>query len=78
MEKAFDTIPRLSVLEVLLEYGIGKHLVEVIRRLYINMLGQVAGDNKYFKSTIGIRRGYPMSPLHFSLFFDRVVKHVET
>ena len=44
-EKAFDRVPRLRMLEVLLEYGIDKHLVEVIRRLYINTLGQVAGDN---------------------------------
>ena len=27
---------------------------------------------------IGVRQGYPISPLLFSLFFDRVVKHVET
>ena len=33
------------MLEVLLEYGIDEHLVEVICRLYTNMLGQVAGDN---------------------------------
>ena len=66
------------MLEVLLEYGIDKHIVEVIRRLYTNTLGQVAGDNQYFKSTMGIRQGCPMSPLLFSLFFDRVVQHVTT
>ena len=45
LEKVFDTVPRSRMLEVLLEYGIDKHLVEVIRRLYTNMLGQVVGDN---------------------------------
>ena len=45
LEKAFDTVPRSRMLEVLLEYGIDKHLVEVIRRLYTNTLEQVAGDS---------------------------------
>ena len=45
LEKAFDTVPRSHMLQVLLEYGIDKHIVEVIRRLYVNTLGKVAGDN---------------------------------
>ena len=45
LEKAFVTVPRLHMLEVLLEYGIDKHIVDVIRRLYTNTLGQVAADN---------------------------------
>ena len=45
LEKAFDTVPRSGMLEVLLEYGIDEHLVEVICRLYTNTLGQVVGDN---------------------------------
>ena len=66
------------MLEVLLKNGIDKNLVEVIRRLYTNTLGQVLGDNYYFKSTMGVRQGCPMSPLLFSLFFGRVVQHVTT
>ena len=66
------------MLEVLLKYGIDEHLVEVILRLYTNMLGQVAGDKYNLKTKMGVRQGYPMSPLFFSLFFDRVVIHVAT
>ena len=45
LEKAFDTVPRSHMLQVLLDYGIDKHIVEVIRRLYVNTLVYVAGDN---------------------------------
>ena len=45
LEKAFDMVPRSRMLEVLLKYGINKHLVKVIHRLYTNTLGQVVGDN---------------------------------
>ena len=45
LEKAFDTVPWSHMLEVLLEYGIDKYLVEVIHRLYTNTLEQVAGNN---------------------------------
>ena len=38
-------VPRSRMLEMLLEYGIDKHLPEVICRLYTNMQGQVVGDN---------------------------------
>ena len=45
LEKVFDMAPNLHMLEVLLKFGIDKHLVEVIHRLYSNAQGQVAGDN---------------------------------
>ena len=78
MEKAFDTVPRARLMEVLQQqYHIDPNMVEVIRRMYIDTQGQVAGGTARFTTTMGVRQGCPMSPLLFSLFFDRVIYYIQ-
>ena len=52
-------------------------MVEVIRRMYIDTQGQVAGGTAWFTTTMGVWQGCPMLPLLFSLFFDRVVYYIQ-
>ena len=44
LDKAFDTVPRDQLINVLHEKGLDAHMIEAIRHLYINTIGQVAGD----------------------------------
>ena len=60
------------------EYDVDCHMLEIIKRMYINTFGQVAGGQERFSTTIRVRQGCPMSPLLFALFFDRVVKYIQT
>ena len=53
LEKAFDTVNRARLLEVLQEYRVNPDMLEVIHHLYINTRGYIAGDNEFFCSTMG-------------------------
>ncbi len=49
--------------------------VDVIRRLYrdaCSLVNGVDADDTRVHTNIGIKQGCPMSPLLFSIFFDRV------
>ena len=45
--------------------------------MYIDTQGQVAGGTARFTTAMGVQQGCPMSPLLFSLFFDRVIYHIQ-
>ena len=45
--------------------------------MYVNTRGQAAGSSDTFGTTTGVRQGCPLSPLLFSLFFDRVVAYIQ-
>ena len=55
LEMAFDTVNRAWLLEVLQEYGLSSDMLEVIHSLNVNTRGYVAGANKFFCSTMGVR-----------------------
>ena len=77
LEKAFDTVLRKRLMNVLLEhYGVSHDMVETIRRMYVDTKGQAAGASTFFDTTMGVKQGCPLSPLLFSLFFDRVVAYI--
>ena len=77
LEKAFDTVNWARLLEVLQDYEVNPDMLEVIRCLYINTRGYIAGDNEFFCSTMGVRQGCPLSPLLFGFYFNRVVQHID-
>ena len=54
LEKVFDTVNQLWLLEVLQGYGVGPDMLEAICRLYINTQGQVTGCNEFSCSTMGL------------------------
>ena len=79
MPSPFDTVPRQHLLEVLAdEYGLDKSMLEAIRRVLTDTRGQVPGGKQPFQTTMGVKQGCPMSPLLFALYFDRVVKYIQT
>ena len=78
MEKAFDMVPCQCLVHVLLNhYSINSDMLETIRRMYTNTLGQVAGRTKLFTTMMGVHQRCPMSPLLFALFFDCVVQFIK-
>ena len=54
LEKAFNTVNRAWLLEVLEGYGVGPDMLEAICCIYINTRGQVSEDNEFFCSTMGV------------------------
>ena len=78
LEKAFDTVPRSALIELLLShFGLSPSIVECIRRMYVEVCGTVRGSDTRVGMTMGVKQGCPMSPLLFGLFFDRVVAFIE-
>ena len=52
-------------------------MLESIRYILINTRGQVWDDKDDFDTTMGVKWGCPMSPLLFSLYFDRVINYLQ-
>ena len=61
---------------LLCECGLDPSIVEVVRRMYQDVAGQVVGDSSTFGMMSGVKQGCPASPLLFSIFFDRVASFV--
>ena len=77
MEKAFDSIRRKDVWNILKRKGVEQQLIEGIKSLYENTVNYVRVRNeasKTFTSKIGLRQGCILSPLLFNLVLDDVVK----
>ena len=79
LEKAFDKVPCTQLMEMLLcECGLDPSIVEFIRCMYQDAVGQVVGDSSTFGMTSGVKQGYPALPLLFSIFFDCVASFLAT
>ena len=77
LQKAFDSVPRAKLLQVLLEqHSIDPSTVECTTQIYQNTAGYVPGPARPFQMTMGLKQGCPLSSLAFGQFFDRVVSHV--
>ena len=77
MVKAFDSIRRKDVWNILKRKGVEQQLVEGIKSLYENTVNYVRVRNeasKTFTSKIGFRQGCILSSLLFNLVLDDVVK----
>ena len=78
-EKAFDTVPHAKLISLLLHhYQISPDLVEQVCCMYIGTYGTVSGDTERFNTMRRACQGYPLSPLLFGLFFDRIVAHIKS
>ena len=65
-------------MQVLLNvYGLNSSKVEMICRMYTDTHGEVAGRTQKFMPTMGLQWGCPMSPLLFSLLFDRTFQYMQ-
>ncbi len=73
--KAFDSIPRVALLERLREIGISEMLRIGIMRLYETVVGRFwtpEGFSDPIHSTIGVKQGCPLSPTLFGLYIDEL------
>ena len=78
LEKAFDTVLRQHLLDVLSNtYGVDACMLETICWVLVDTWGQVPGGEQPFRTTMGVKQGCPMSPLFFGLYFDRVVEYIK-
>ncbi|XP_065572893.1 uncharacterized protein LOC136035210 [Artemia franciscana] len=76
-EKAFDSIHRDSLWNILRYYGIPEKLVSLIIALYENTECCVRtheGNTRYFHIMSGVKQGCVLSPLLFVLVIDYVLR----
>ena len=78
-EKAFDSLHRDSLCEILRHYGIPQILVNVIRSLYENFECRGVHNNQLtepFKVEDGMKQGCFLSPLLFSMAIDWIMQRI--
>lgn len=71
--KAFDSIHRGKLIEILKAYGIPKKIVDAISILYKNTEAQVItpdGDTEFFEIIAGVLQGDTLAPLLFIIALD--------
>ena len=75
--KAFDTINRNKMKEILLKYGIPEETDCAIMMLYKNTRSMVRspdGDTRYFEITTGVLQGDTLAPFLFIICLDYILK----
>jgi len=77
--KAFDSVSRSVLWQLLRARGVGGKLVEMIQDLYNGCQAQVAAGghlSQPFPMSTGVRQGCPMSPTLFNVFIDFLARLV--
>ena len=75
--KAFDSIHREKMYQILLAYGIPKETVATIMFLYRNTKVKVRspdGDTDYFDFVVGVLQGDTLTPYLFIICLDNVLR----
>ena len=78
--KAFDSIHRGKMEQILLAYGIPKETVAAITILYRNTKVKVRspdGDTEYFDIVAGVLQGDTLAPYHFIICLDYVLRTID-
>lgn len=76
-QKAFDSLHRDTLWQLLRHYGIPQKLTNIIKHSYENMTGQVVHQGRMtskFKIKTGVRQGCLLSPFLFTLAIDWVMR----
>ena len=71
--KAFDSISRQAIFDILLLYGIPEPIVEAIKSLYNNTEATVItpdGETEFFEITAGVLQGDILAPFIFMIVLD--------
>jgi len=76
LEKTFDRVHRRVLWGVLQEYGVPDPLIGAVRSLYerCQSLVHIAGKSDVFLVRVGLRQGWPLSPILFIIFMDRICR----
>ena len=78
--KAFDCINHDLMWKTLIEMGIPKHLIQLLKGLYENQIAVIRtefGDTDNFKIKKGVRQGCILSPFLFNLYAERIMRMAE-
>jgi len=76
--KAFDCINHELMWKTLVEMGIPKHLVQLLKGLYEDQIAVIRteyGDTDGFRIKKGVRQGCILSPFLFNLYAERIMRH---
>ena len=85
-KKAFDRVWHEALWATMHKYNISKTLIKLIEELYSHATSAVYlnGDiGEWFRTTVGVRQGCPLSPTLFNIFLERIMtdaleNHVST
>jgi hypothetical protein len=79
--KAFDTMPRDLLWQMLVEMGIVGRFMQCLQSMYnqdsVRIMHPTEGLSARFSCGIRVKQGYPLSPLLFGLYLDGLEKHLD-
>jgi hypothetical protein len=79
--KAFDTLPRDLLWQVLIDMGIVGRFMQCLQSMYsqdsVRVMHPIEGLSTRFSCGIGVKQGCPLSPLLFRLYLDGLEKHLD-
>ena len=79
LEKAYDTIDRHGMWQMLRLYEVGGKLLKAVQSFYVDSRACVRVGNdvsKWIRVNVGLRQGCVMSPLLFNVYMNGVVREV--
>ena len=79
LEKAYDTIDRHGMWQMLRVYGVGGKLLKAVQSFYVDSRACVRVGNdvsEWFPVNIGLRQGCVLSPWLFNVYMDGVVREL--
>ncbi len=78
-KKAFDTVPRAVLWQVLEELGVCGRILDIIKSLYAHDSAAVRssqGLSAILRCLMGVKQGCPLSPTLFGLYVDGLERHL--
>ncbi|CAF1561825.1 unnamed protein product, partial [Adineta steineri] len=79
--KAFDCVDHEKLWGVLMEMGVPKHLIILMKNLYTNQQASVKteyGNTNWFNVGKGVRQGCILSPYLFNLYAEYIMRKAGT
>ena len=80
-KKAFDRVWHDGLWHALCSFGIEEGLVQIMKSLYSSASSAVLLNNNvsnYFRTEVGVRQGYLLSPILFNLYLKNIMRHYTT
>ena len=81
LTKAFDTVNREALWDVLAHYSCPPKFIQIIHLFHNVMTGQVLSNGVQsdpFNTSSGVKQGYVLSPVLFNLFFTCVLRYMSS